>query len=362
MNAATASAPASAIHLARRRDLFSSDIVLTALKQSFLMLRPDVQWKNPVMFVVEIGAVLTLLYIIQMALGLSTGAASMTYFIALDVWLFLTVLFANFATAIAEERGKAQAETLRKTRVETPAFRLRANGSIETVSSIELRPGDKVVVSASQIIPGDGDVIEGGAVVNEAAITGESAPVIREAGGDRSGNGSARGPRCEGAGRRRRAPQRTRHRYRAAIAGPDEDCAIYRRPCHTIQATLRGALESPRRRGKGGVRSELQPRAIDAASQLNGASLPNRDSSPGPAKALAFFAAGTSDSADGDKRTNGPWAPDPQREPLGGPELKSVHSGRDRPRWGGVLLFEDAAVDGRNALNSGHSPTAWRTG
>ena len=187
MNAATPSAPASAIHLARRRDLFSSDIVLTALKQSFLMLRPDVQWKNPVMFVVEIGAALTLLYIVQMALGLSTSAASMTYFIALDVWLWLTVLFASFATAIAEERGKAQAETLRKTRVETPAFRLRADGSIQTVSSIDLRPGDKVVVQASQIIPGDGDVIEGGAVVNEAAITGESAPVIREAGGDRSG-------------------------------------------------------------------------------------------------------------------------------------------------------------------------------
>ena len=187
MNAATPSAPASAIHLARRRDLFSSDIVLTALKQSFLMLRPDVQWKNPVMFVVEIGAALTLLYIVQMALGLSTSAASMTYFIALDVWLWLTVLFASFATAIAEERGKAQAETLRKTRVETPAFRLRADGSIQTVSSIDLRPGDKVVVQASQIIPGDGDVIEGGAVVNEAAITGESAPVIREARGDRSG-------------------------------------------------------------------------------------------------------------------------------------------------------------------------------
>jgi potassium-transporting ATPase ATP-binding subunit len=182
-----AAAPAPAINLIRRRDLFSSDIVMTALRQSFVMLRPDVQWKNPVMFVVEIGAVLTLLYVIQMALGLASSSASLTYFIALDVWLFLTVLFANFATAIAEERGKAQAETLRKTRVATPAFRLRADGSTEAVSSINLRPGDKVVVEASQIIPGDGDVIEGGALVNEAAITGESAPVIREAGGDRSG-------------------------------------------------------------------------------------------------------------------------------------------------------------------------------
>jgi K+-transporting ATPase ATPase B chain len=183
----TTSIPAPAINLARRQELFSSHIVVTALKQSVLMLRPDVQWKNPVMFVVEIGAVLTLLYVIQMALGNASSAASLGYFIALDAWLFLTVLFANFATAIAEERGKAQAETLRKTRVATPAFRLRADQSIEQVSSAALRPGDTVVVQANQVIPGDGDVIEGGAVVNEAAITGESAPVIREAGGDRSG-------------------------------------------------------------------------------------------------------------------------------------------------------------------------------
>ncbi len=183
----TTSVPAPAINLARRQDLFSSEIVLSALKQSFLMLRPDVQWKNPVMFVVEIGAVLTLLYVIQGALGQSSSAVSLGYFVALDVWLWLTVLFANFATAVAEERGKAQAETLRKTRVATPAFRLRADQSIEQVSSVALRPGDRVVVDASQVIPGDGEVIEGGALVNEAAITGESAPVIREAGGDRSG-------------------------------------------------------------------------------------------------------------------------------------------------------------------------------
>src|ERR1700693_4462835 len=194
----TTSVPAPAINLARRQDLFSSHIVVTALKQSVLMLRPDVQWKNPVMFVVEIGAVLTLLYIIQMALGNASSAASLGYFIALDLWLWLTVLFANFATAIAEERGKAQAETLRKTRVATPAFRLRADQSIERVSSIDLRPGDKVVIEASQTMPGDGDVIEGGAVVNEAAITGESAPVIREAGGGPPGG--AGGPRG-GAGR-----------------------------------------------------------------------------------------------------------------------------------------------------------------
>jgi K+-transporting ATPase ATPase B chain len=181
------SAPSPVLNLARRRDLFSTQIVATALKQSFLMLRPDVQWKNPVMFVVEIGAVLTLLYVLQAAFGTSSSTVSITYFIGLDVWLFLTVLFANFATAIAEERGKAQAETLRKTRVATPAFRRRADGTIEKVSSNDLRNGDEVVVEALQIIPGDGEVVEGVAMVNEAAITGESAPVIREFGGDRSG-------------------------------------------------------------------------------------------------------------------------------------------------------------------------------
>ena len=149
----TVSASSPALHLARRRDLFSTQIVMTALKQSFLMLRPDVQWKNPVMFVVEIGAVLTLLYVLQAAFGTSSSTVSITYFIALDIWLFLTVLFANFATAVAEERGKAQAETLRKTRVATPAFRRRADRSIEKVSSNDLRNGDVVVVEAAQIFP-----------------------------------------------------------------------------------------------------------------------------------------------------------------------------------------------------------------
>ena len=183
----TVSVSSPAINLARRRDLFSSQIVLTAIRQSFVMLRPDVQWKNPVMFVVEIGAVLTLLYVIQAAVGASSSQVSITYFIALDIWLFLTVLFANFATAIAEERGKAQAETLRRTRIATPAFRRLPNRSVEKVSSADLRLGDIVVVDENQVIPGDGEVVEGVALVNEAAITGESAPVIREAGGDRSG-------------------------------------------------------------------------------------------------------------------------------------------------------------------------------
>jgi K+-transporting ATPase ATPase B chain len=184
MDQATLAAPS--LNLVRRRELFSSEILQTALKQSFVMLRPDIQWSNPVMFVVEVGAVLTLLYLIQMAFVGSASGVSITYFIALDAWLFLTVLFANFATAIAEERGKAQAETLRKTRVATPAFRLRADGAVDRVSSHELKPGDCVVVTENQVIPGDGEVIEGGAMVNEAAITGESAPVIREF-GDRTG-------------------------------------------------------------------------------------------------------------------------------------------------------------------------------
>ncbi|HUI27374.1 MAG TPA: potassium-transporting ATPase subunit KdpB [Candidatus Kryptonia bacterium] len=171
----------------RRSDLLAPELVRDALKQSFIMLRPDVQWSNPVMFVVEVGAVLTLLFIVQMALGASASRVPMTYFIALDVWLFLTVLFANFATALAEARGKAQAESLRRTRRDTPAYRLRANNAVEEVSSMALRPGDRVVVEAGQIIPGDGEVIEGIASVDESAITGESAPVIREAGGDHSG-------------------------------------------------------------------------------------------------------------------------------------------------------------------------------
>jgi len=151
------------------------------------MLRPDIQWSNPVMFVVEIGAVLTLLFIVQALVSTSASQVPITYFIALDFWLWLTVLFANFATGLAEARGKAQAESLRRARSDTPAFRLRGRDSIEEVPSSALRPDDRVVVQAGQMIPGDGEIIEGIASVDEAAITGESAPVIREAGGDRSG-------------------------------------------------------------------------------------------------------------------------------------------------------------------------------
>jgi K+-transporting ATPase ATPase B chain len=175
---------------ARSQRLLEPEMWGPALKQAFAMLRPDLQWSNPVMFVVEVGAFLTLLFVLQALFSGSSSQVPVTYFIALDVWLFLTVLFANFATAVAEARGRAQAESLRKTRQDTPARRLRGGiigGAIEKVSSRSLAAGDLVVVSANEVIPGDGEIERGAAAVDESAITGESAPVIRESGGDRSG-------------------------------------------------------------------------------------------------------------------------------------------------------------------------------
>ncbi|MDR3630688.1 MAG: potassium-transporting ATPase subunit KdpB [Desulfocapsaceae bacterium] len=183
----TTSERSHASNRVKRRGMLDAETALPALKQAFVMLRPDLQWNNPVMFVVEVGALLTLLFIIRAAVGGAVSQVPLTYFIALDIWLFLTVLFANFATALAEARGKAQANSLRKARQETVAFRRNKAGAIEEVSSADLQPGDIVVVKAGHMIPGDGEIIEGVASVNEAAITGESAPVIREAGGDRSG-------------------------------------------------------------------------------------------------------------------------------------------------------------------------------
>ncbi len=170
-----------------RRPLLEKETAMIALKNAFIMLRPDIQWKNPVMFVVEIGAFLTLLFIIKMAWNKEATLVPITYFIALFIWLLLTVLFANFATALAEARGRAQGESLRKTRHKTIAYRLTAKGRVEEVSSDDLQAGDRVVTKAGQIIPGDGEIIEGVACIDESAITGESAPVVREAGGDRSG-------------------------------------------------------------------------------------------------------------------------------------------------------------------------------
>ena len=170
----------------RRAGLFAPELLNAALKQSFVMLRPDIQWKNPVMFVVEVGTVLTIIFTIARLEGCASQVP-IGYLLALDFWLFVTVIFANFATALAEARGKAQADSLRKSRRETPAYRMLRTGEIEETVSTDLSAGDHVVVEAGQIIPGDGEIIEGIASVDESAITGESAPVIREAGGDRSG-------------------------------------------------------------------------------------------------------------------------------------------------------------------------------
>ena len=181
----------------RRAGLFAPELLQAALKQSLVMLRPDIQWKNPVMFVVEVGTALTIVFTIAVMMGYQSQV-SLGYLVALDVWLLLTLLFANFATALAEARGKAQADALRKTRRESPAYRipeyeagmlntaLDARRLEETVST-DLKSGDIVIIEAGQVIPSDGEIIEGVASVDESAITGESAPVVREAGGDHSG-------------------------------------------------------------------------------------------------------------------------------------------------------------------------------
>jgi K+-transporting ATPase ATPase B chain len=161
--------------------MFESSIVQRAAVDALKKLNPMDMAKNPVMFVVEVGSVVTTLLLLQPG-----GAGHFKFNLQITLWLWFTVLFANFATAMAEGRGKAQADALRKAKSETTAYKLRADGSVEEVPSSHLRVGDKVRVVAGQMIPGDGEVIEGVASVDESAITGESAPVIREAGGDRS--------------------------------------------------------------------------------------------------------------------------------------------------------------------------------
>ena len=158
-------------------------ILKHAIIDSFWKLNPKLMVKNPVMFVVEVGAVITLVVLIS---NLFRHAGGFGFGLQITLWLWFTVLFANFAEAMAEGRGKAQAETLRKARAETEARKLCADGSTQTCASSKLRSGDIVLVSAGEFIPGDGEVIEGVASVDESAITGESAPVIRESGGDRS--------------------------------------------------------------------------------------------------------------------------------------------------------------------------------
>src|SRR6266849_6372733 len=167
----------------RKKSLADSAILTRAIVDSFRKLNPQTMVKNPVMFVVEVGAVLTT---IQLVWNASHHAGQFGFGLQITVWLWFTVLFANFAEAMAEGRGKAQADTLRKARAETQAHRLRSDGSLDVVVSSKLRSGDIIVVTAGEFIPGDGEVIEGVASVDESAITGVSAPVIRESGGDRS--------------------------------------------------------------------------------------------------------------------------------------------------------------------------------
>jgi K+-transporting ATPase ATPase B chain len=166
------------------RPLFEPAIVREAVVDSFRKLTPRVQARNPVMFVVLVGSILTTVLFVKDFGDASTKQNLFTGLVT--AWLWFTVLFANFAEAMAEGRGKAQAATLRKTRSETLANRRRPDGTTEPVSSSQLTVDDVVVVTAGEMIPSDGEIVEGIASVDESAITGESAPVIREAGGDRS--------------------------------------------------------------------------------------------------------------------------------------------------------------------------------
>lgn len=167
--------------MTKNNSLFQKDLLLEALKQSFIKLNPKIMFRNPVMFTVEIGTAIMFFVCLWILIG-EPSQGSFAYNFTVFMVLLLTLLFANFAEAIAEARGKAQADSLRKTREETPA-KLK-NG--ETVSSSQLKKGDVFICDTGDIIPADGEIIEGLATIDESAITGESAPVIREAGGDKS--------------------------------------------------------------------------------------------------------------------------------------------------------------------------------
>jgi len=163
--------------------IWNPTIVATAAWDAARKLHPRTMARNPVMFVVEVASALTTL---ALARDIITGRPGIAFEIQITFWLWVTVLFANFAEAMAEGRGKAQADALRRTKTETTARRLRAGGADETVPATALRRDDVVLVTAGEFIPADGEIIEGVASVDESAITGESAPVIRESGGDRS--------------------------------------------------------------------------------------------------------------------------------------------------------------------------------
>ena len=169
----------------KQTSLFDRQLIGDALKESFIKLKPQIMWKNPVMFTVEIGTAVMLIVCICILFGVS-DQGGLGYNSTIFLILFATLLFANFAEALAEARGKAQADSLRKTREETPAKQLLGDGTIREVNSSALRKGDIFVCEADDTIPIDGEIIEGIATIDESAITGESAPVIRESGGDKS--------------------------------------------------------------------------------------------------------------------------------------------------------------------------------
>src|SRR5512138_2980576 len=177
------------INQQKKQTIYSREIYQRAIMDSILKLNPRLMVRNPVMFVVEVGSLLTTALWIQALAG--KGEAPTGFIGAIALWLWFTVLFANFSEAVAEGRGKAQAESLRKARQDTPAKKLRsdvktfegANADYETVSSTSLRKGNLYLVEAGDILPADGEILVGIASVDESAITGESARVLREAGG-----------------------------------------------------------------------------------------------------------------------------------------------------------------------------------
>ena len=183
--------PKQARRESRALSLFEPALLKQAAGRAVVMLRPDRLWRNPVMFTVWVGTVLSALFTVVKAVNPASSPTPLGYLVSLDLWLLATVLFANFAEALAEARGKAQADSLRKTRQDTPAQRVRGGtlpaAGFDTVSSTALREGDVILVVAGELIPADGEILEGVASVDESAITGESAPVVREGGGDRSG-------------------------------------------------------------------------------------------------------------------------------------------------------------------------------
>ena len=176
--------------MTKNTSLFQKDLMQEALKQSFVKLNPKIMFRNPVMFTVEIGTAIMFFVCLWIVTG-EQSQGSLAYNFIVFFVLLLTLLFANFAEAIAEARGKAQADSLRKTREETPAKKVSAVGKIysdevQIIPSSQLKKGDLFFCEAGDIIPMDGEIVEGLATIDESAITGESAPVIREAGGDKS--------------------------------------------------------------------------------------------------------------------------------------------------------------------------------